>query len=171
MLASPATTAWLEGPLRSRDLDLVFGALMMLVAGFVAGVVVAGPLEDVFGDQLNLRRNVILAVSMIVTALVIFDITSRVSGGQWVLLVALVLVPAVILAMIDPFFTRDAVYEALYFYWTGAVIGGLVGLVGGTGESLFRRGPVLAAVWVVTLLVLIIGWVEHEQFDVPFYVL
>ena len=66
---------------------------------------------------------------------------------------------------------RDEINELIYFFWTGSVLGGLVGLVGGTGERLIRRGIALALIWVVTLLALAFGFIEYEQFDIPFYVI
>lgn len=143
----------------------------MVAAGFAAGVVVARPLDDLLGDRLDLWRNVILAASMVVTVLVVFDLASRVDGGRFLLLAALVLVPAIILARIDPFWDRDSLNEALYFYWTGAVLGGVSGLVGGLGERLVRRGFALAAIWLLTSLALIAGFASSESIEVPFYVI
>jgi peptidoglycan/LPS O-acetylase OafA/YrhL len=143
----------------------------MVAAGFAAGVLVARPLDDLLGERFNLWRNVILAASLVITALVVFDLASRVSGGRFLLLATLVLVPAIILARIEPFWARDSLNEALYFYWTGAVLGGLVGIVGGLGERLVHRGFALAAVWVLTSLALLIGFAESDAFEVPFYVI
>lgn len=143
----------------------------MVAAGFAAGVVVARPLEDLLGDRLDLWRNVILAASMVVTVLVVFDLASRVDGGRFLLLATLVLVPAVILARIEPFWSRDRLNEALYFYWTGAVLGGMSGLVGGLGERLVRRGFALGVIWVLTSLALLAGFASSDSFEVPFYMI
>ncbi len=143
----------------------------MVAAGFAAGVVFARPLDDLLGDQVNVLRNATLAVAMVVTVLVVFDIASRVSGGRFLVLAVLVIVPALVLAIIDPFWTRDDLNELLNFYWTGAVLGGLVGLVGGLGERMLRRGFALAAVWVLLAIVFAVGFAESDAFEVPFYVI
>ncbi len=143
----------------------------MVAAGFAAGVVFARPLGDLLSDRVNVLRNATLAVSMVVAVMVVFDIASRVSGGRFLVLAVLVIVPALVLAIVDPFWTRDDLNELLYFYWTGAVLGGLVGLVGGLGERLLRRGVVLATVWVLLALAFAVGFAESDAFEVPFYVI
>jgi peptidoglycan/LPS O-acetylase OafA/YrhL len=143
----------------------------MVAAGLAAGVLIARPLEDLLGDRVDITRNATLAVALVTTTLVVFDLASRVTGGRFLLLAALVLVPAVILARIDPFWARDDLNKMLYFYWTGAVLGGATGLVGGLGERIVRPGLVLAAIWVLTSLALIVGFAESDAFDVPFYVI
>lgn len=143
----------------------------MAAAGFAGGVVIAHPVDDLLGERLNFWRHVTIAVSMVTTALVVFDIASRVPAGRWLVLATFVLVPAIVLARIDPFWGRDTLSELLYFYWTGSVLGGLVGLVGGTGERLIRRGPALGLAWAVTSVALIVGFAQYQRFDVPFYVL
>jgi uncharacterized membrane protein len=143
----------------------------MIIAGFAAGVVVAGPFEVIFIDRELTTRYLALAVSMVLAALVVFDIASRASSSRWLVLAIIVGAFAVVLALVDPFWMRDEINELLYFYWTGSVLGGLVGFVGGSGERLVRRGLALALIWVVTLVALAIGFVEYEQFDVPFYLI
>jgi hypothetical protein len=143
----------------------------MVSAGFVAGVLIARPLEDLLGDRIDLSRNATLALALVITTLVVFDLASRVDGGRFLLLAVLVLVPAVILARIDPFWSRDDLNELLYFYWTGAVLGGTTGLVGGLGERLVRRGFALAAIWVLTSLAMLAGFASSDSFEVPFYVI
>ena len=166
----PLSTGW-RVHLRSRESDLVLGALLMILAGFAAGVVVAGPFEVVFVDRQLTTRSVALLVSMVLAALIVFDLASRGTSSRWLAMVIVVGFFAIVLAIIDPFWMRDEINELIYFFWTGSVLGGLVGLVGGTGERLIRRGIALALIWVVTLLALAFGFIEYEQFDIPFYVI